>query len=276
MASSGSAVVLGGGGVVGTAWLVGLAAGLRRAGVDLDSADLIIGTSAGSIAGTIIRSGADLDAFATGPSGEHAAPDLAQRDLRAMAEMGRLRADPELDPLEARRRIGTLAAALADGGAEHLEQIRWYVRTSVWPQRLWITGLDIESGELVTWDDASDAPLLAAVAASCAVPTVFAPVVVNGRRYMDGGMSSPTNADLAVGFERLIVIEPLAHAVPREPLHREIAAVGAAQVVTIGPNGPARAAYGTDLLSRTAWEPTYRAGVDQASEVIDEIGKALG
>ena len=63
-----SAVVLGPGGPVGTAWLAGLAAGLRREGVDLGAADLIVGTSAGAIVGAILASGGDLGRLAALPA----------------------------------------------------------------------------------------------------------------------------------------------------------------------------------------------------------------
>ncbi len=67
MTSSGWALVLGPGGPVGTAWLLGLAAGLREAGSDLADADLIVGTSAGAIAGAAIRTGRDLTELAELP-----------------------------------------------------------------------------------------------------------------------------------------------------------------------------------------------------------------
>ena len=62
------ALVLGGGGTVGTAWTAGLVSGLRREGVDLAEADLIVGTSAGAIVGTMLATGQDLDLLDAGPT----------------------------------------------------------------------------------------------------------------------------------------------------------------------------------------------------------------
>lgn len=268
---------MGGGGVVGTAWMVGLAAGLRHRGIDLGKADLIIGTSAGSLTGTLITTGGDLDELAEGPSSEQAPNRTHELDPQKLAEMARLRADTSLEPGESQRRIGELADAVTEGAEEHLSWMRWMVGTPDWPaSRLWVTALEIESGERVTWDRSSGVPLINAVASSCAVPTLIPPVAIKSRRYMDGGASSPTNADLAAGANRLVVIEPIAHLYPRGPLEREIAMVAAEVVVTIGPNDAAQAAYGPNMLANSAWAPAYRAGVDQAAEVAEELRDALG
>ncbi|MFQ6396184.1 patatin-like phospholipase family protein [Nocardia sp. KC 131] len=277
MNSGGSAVVMGGGGVVGTAWMLGLAAGLRHRGVDLAAADLVVGTSAGSLAGTLITTGADLDELAEGPSSAPPPSRTHELDPRKLAEMSRLRSDPSIDPAEARRGIAALATAVTEGAEEHLAWMEWMVGSPDWPtSRLWVTALDIETGERVAWDRDSEVALLNAVASSCAVPTLIPPVAIHGSRYMDGGASSPTNADLAAGSERLVVIEPIAHVYPRGPLEREIAMVGADIVVTIGPNAAAQAAYGTNMLADAAWAPAYRAGVDQADEVTEELRGVLG
>jgi NTE family protein len=274
--SRGSAVVLGGGGVAGAAWMVGLAAGLRRRGVDLAQADLIIGTSAGSLAGTLIGSGADLDDLADGPRSP--APSRSYEfDPRLLAQMSSQPPDASPGPAQARRRMAEAAASTATEGAEdHLSWMRWIVGTPEWPERpLWVTAVDIDTGERVTWDRSSGVPLLTAVASSCAISMFTPPVVINGRRYVDGGAASPTNADLAVGVQRLVVIDPIAHVYPRDSLQREIATVMADTVVTIGPNAAVQAAYGSNILDNAAWPLVYRTGIGQAGEVAEQLRAAL-
>lgn len=273
MGPRGSAVVLGGGGIAGAAWMVGLAAELRRSGIDLAQADLIIGTSAGSLAGTLISSGADLGDLADGP--RSAAPNRSYEfDPELLARMSSQPSDAGLDRAQARRRMAEFA--VTEGAEDHLSWMRWIVGTPEWPERpLWITAVDIDNGDRVAWDRTSGVPLLTAIASSCAIPMLTPPVPINGRRYVDGGGASPTNADLAAGARRLVVIDPIAHVYPRDSLEREIAAVGADSVLTIGPNAAAQAAYGSNILDNAAWQPAYRTGVDQAGEVAEQLRTAL-
>src|ERR1700722_13363151 len=134
-------VVLGGGGIAGVAWEAGIVIGLRRAGVDLSSADVIVGTSAGSIVGSHVAFGTDLQALAAtapAPAGAgggaeaSAAPAVSlEVILSALAPL----LDQELDPAEARRRVG--AAAVAAGGDErsYIARIASFLpATDRWPQ----------------------------------------------------------------------------------------------------------------------------------------------
>ncbi|MDX6348582.1 MAG: hypothetical protein QOF84_3372, partial [Streptomyces sp.] len=104
------ALVMGGGGVVGTAWMTGLVSGLRREGVDLAEADVIVGTSAGSIVGTMLATGQDFDS-------EAPARPADQGDSAPTADRGRLTevfailADASLEPADARRQVGRVALA---------------------------------------------------------------------------------------------------------------------------------------------------------------------
>ena len=66
-----------------------------------------------------------------------------------------------------------------------------------------------DNGEFVAFEKSSGVSLVDAVAASCAVPGVWPPVTINGRRYIDGGMRSAVNADLAAGYERVVVLAPI-------------------------------------------------------------------
>ena len=97
----------------------------------------------------------------------------------------------------------------AQGERERLDLIRTWMPHEGWPKRdLRITAIDVENGSLQIWTANSYASLHQAVASSCAVPTLYPPVEIAGRRYIDGGVGSPTNASVAVGFDLVIVIDP--------------------------------------------------------------------
>ncbi|MDN3354210.1 patatin-like phospholipase family protein [Actinomadura sp. DC4] len=296
-----SALVLGPGGPVGTAWLAGLAAGLRRERVDLGAVDLIVGTSAGAIVGAILACGGDLDRLATLPgSGSGVRADLrsvtetgreepagARDDPGRLAEAGRgeaveVRSDPErlaevfavlgdarLDRAEAVRRVGRLAV-LASAGEEEtvIAGMRYLVGGADWPDRpLLIPAVDAETGEAVVWDRDGAASLPQAVAASIAFPATAPPITIGGRRYIDGALRAGLNVDLAGAADLLIVAEPMAH------LSGETTADERA--VRLVPDAEAIAAFGPDITDRAAWAPAYAAGVRQAPAAARQIGSRL-
>jgi NTE family protein len=86
---------------------------------------------------------------------------------------------------------------------------------------------------------------------------------VAGRRYLDGGLWSGTNADLAAGARTLVVVQPLAHMFPSEPLKAEVAAAGVERMIPVTPDAESVAALGTDLYDRAAWRPAFLAGARQ-------------
>lgn len=287
------AVVLGGGGVAGVAWEAGLVLGLQRAGIDLALADVVVGTSAGSIVGSWLASGASLEqlaALAAAPAGgpgaaasrgPAAGPGAAgRRGPAASAGLDRILAvmaplfDPALDPAEARRQVG-VAALAADAGSEarHVERIAALLpERQRWPgRRLLVTGVDAGTGKPAVWDGSSGVPLARAVAASCAVPGLYPPVTVGGRRYMDGGVRSATNADLAAGASTVIVLNVLAHLVPADPLTAELAALGAASTLVISPDEAAAAAMGAQLMDPAVAAPALAAALAQAASCADTV-----
>ncbi|MEY9962442.1 NTE family protein [Streptacidiphilus sp. MAP12-16] len=269
------ALVTGGGGVVGTAWMTGLVSGLRRAGVDLAEADVIVGTSAGSIVGTMLATGQDFDSDTPAPPGNRG-DSAPQADRGRLAEVFAILADASLEPADARRQVGQVAiAAQTITEQAHIAGISMLITAQEWPDRqLLITAVDVETGELKVWDRAGDAPLRTAVASSCALPGVSPPITVNGRRYMDGGIGSGTNADVATGADVLVLLEPLAHLFPRGPLERELAAAGAGTVVTINPDQAALDAFGPDLGDWAAWQPAREAGIRQAAATAERVRAA--
>jgi NTE family protein len=261
-------VVLGGGGIAGVAWEAGIVIGLRRAGVDLSSADVIVGTSAGSIVGSHVAFGTDLQALAAmtpapAGAGAAAAPAVSlEVILGALAPLF----DQGLDPVQARRRVGAAARAAGGDESRYITRIASLLPvTDRWPQRRFlVTAVDTESGEPVAWHAGSGVPLDRAVAASCAVPAVYPPVTINGRRYMDGGIRSATNADLAAGSSAVIVLNAIGYLTPPEPVQGELAALGAAATLVITPDDTAAAVMGTNLLDAATAAPALQAGLAQA------------
>src|SRR5262245_55665987 len=164
------ALILGGGGVTGVAWELGMLAGLAAQGVDLTDADLVVGTSAGSVVGVDVRSGHSLaelyDKQLIPPAGEIAAsvrPGLLARYLLA--------ATFTRDPVRAGKRFGALALrAKTMPEADRRKVIESRLPVSEWPARpLKITAVQADTGEFAVFDAASGVSLLDAVGASCAV-----------------------------------------------------------------------------------------------------------
>src|SRR3569833_4186439 len=120
--------------------------------------------------------------------------------LRGEAQGGRR------NPAEVRAEIGAVAlAALTMDEEAFLESFgRSFstLPTDAWPERAFAcTAVDAEKGAFQLWTKESGVGVVRAVASSCSVPGVDPPVTLNGRRYIDGGMRSPTIADLATGFD---------------------------------------------------------------------------
>jgi NTE family protein len=272
---TGRALVLGGGGITGIGWELGVLAGLAQLGTDLSDADLVVGTSAGSIVGTQLTSGisvGELYADQLAPPEPGKAARMGPRTLLTFAwVLMRSR-----DPVQARIRFGRLArSARTVPAAERRAVIEARLPTRDWPaQRLLITAVDAESGEFAAFDAASGVALADAVGASCAVPGVWPPVSINGRLWMDGGMRSPANVDLAAGCERIVVIAPLVrgframHSVGRQAA--ELRSAGS-QVVVVSPDEAALAAIGRNVLDPAHRAPAARAGHAQAASVAAEV-----
>jgi len=266
------ALVLGGGGITGIAWEIGILAGLTERGVDLTDADLVIGTSAGSVVGVDIRSGAslaDLYRFQTRPPGSEEI--YARMGLGVMAKYLRamlLSRKPET----ARARVGALALrARTETEAARRRVIESRLPVQQWPAgRLQITALDALTGDLAIFDADSGVRLIDAVGASCAVPGIWPPVTINGRRYIDGGIRSAANADLAAGCERIIVVAPLASGFGplASPVNQARALSAAGALVTvIKPDKAALRAIGRNVLDPARRPAAALAGYAQAESV---------
>ncbi len=197
--------------MVGIAWEAGVLLGLRGAGIGTDGWDRIVGTSAGSVVGAAAGSDHGLDALREAPWVDSAIElnsYVATLDPAAIAEIEALWfGRPEGPDLATRAAIGRRAtSAGTDQEARFIRTVAALLPTDRWPRPLVTTAVDAETGAFRTFDAASGVPLVAAVAASCAIPGVFPPVTVAGRRYIDGGVRSGTCADLAAGHDLVVVV----------------------------------------------------------------------
>jgi NTE family protein len=263
-------LVLGGGGVTGIAWMTGLLAGLAEAGTDLTSADLVVGTSAGSVVGAQILSGTTLENLYAAQLKEPAGELAAKMGMRALFGFVINSLWPG-DEQVGRARLGRAAMkARTVPEAERRAIIAQRLPNRTWPDRaLMITAVDAETGEARNFDRDSDVSLADAVAASCAVPLVWPPMTIGGRRYIDGGVRSPANADLAAGCQSVIVLAPLAMALRRSGrVDSQLTLLGPhVRSIVVSPDATARKAIGRNVLDPARRVASARAGYVQAAGV---------
>lgn len=283
------ALVLHGGGAAGNAWEIGVVAGLLDGGLDVRTADVIIGTSAGATAAAQI-SGADpaqllasiLDAPAASlergrPGGGGAAGPVnhLERTKGIIAESS---SAPDM-----RRRMGAAALEL-DTASDGSYSERWRATAASrlpiqdWPQRsILITAVDARTGEPVVFDRTSGVSLADAIAASTSSGMPYA---IGNDRYIDGGYRRNENADLAAGYERVLVLSPFGGRT-RHPLEwgmqlaeqvDELRA-GGSVVETVFPDADALAAFGDNMMNLAARAPAARAGFAQGRELAGPLGE---
>jgi len=273
------ALVLGGGGVTGVAWEIGLLHGLAEQGVDLSTADLFVGTSAGSVVAAQLTGGT-----AIGDLYEH---ELADTTGDTNATIGSkvlvgfvLAALWPGERARGRARLGRAALkARTVPESARRTAIASRVRRDDWPAaRLLIPAVEAETGEVKVFDSASGASLIDAVAASCAVPLVWPPMTVGGRRYVDGGVRSVANVDLAGGYQRVVVIAPLTAAARRadRPAAQAAALGPEVRTAVVSPTDAALTAIGRNPLDPARRAPAARAGRAQAAEVLQRVRAAWG
>jgi NTE family protein len=260
---TGSALVLGGGGVTGVAWELGILYGLSEAGVDLTDADLVVGNSAGSVVAAQITSGTPIEQLYDVQLQGYGAERTARMSLATMLRLAvaSLGARTERAALARAGRVAVAAHTISE--EERRAVIAARLPGAAWPERrLLITAAAADTGEFVAFDRDSGVPLVDAVAASCAVPGVWPPATINGRHYIDGGMRSPANADLAADAERVVVIAPIGAAFRRTNSVAAQAAAMRGRVAVVSPDAAAKAAMGRNVL-----DPAYRAAAAQAGRL---------
>lgn len=285
------ALVLGGGGLAGIAWEVGVLVGLAEGGVDLGRADRVVGTSAGSVVGTLLTTGVDLAAVheehlagASGTTGPPATLDMEVLGRELAAAM-----DGARDAGEMRARLGAWAlAADTPPEAERRAVIDARLPVKEWPKTdLRITAVDAETGELAVFTRDARVGLVDAVAASCAVPGVWPPMTVGRHRYVDGGVASIVHVaradddgfDLVGPAGRVLVVAPLDppaggpfRSVTQEIEHRaeQYPDTRAAAVIA---DETSVAAFGTNVLDPSSMPASARAGREQGRARAAEIAQ---
>jgi NTE family protein len=271
-------LVLGGGGVTGVAWELGVLEGLRRSGVDLSEADTIIGTSAGAVVGTRLALGtleqAYSDQLATG-SAEIAAK-IGTTTLIKLAVMMSRRTDEETKF----KKIGKAAREAGSGATagQRMDVIRARIGDPEWPERdLRITAIDIDHGRFEIFDRTSGVRLLEAVAASCAVPLIWPPVEINGVSYVDGGARSTANADMALGAEVVVVIAPMPDALIKEHhLDNQLERTDAKTSTVVSPDDEAKKAMGSNSLDPDQRKASAETGLRQGALVAEQVRAIWG
>ncbi len=279
--------MLGSGGVLGAAWMTGalvrLGERLPRPAAD---ADLIVGTSAGSVIAAALRCGASTEEMVAWQYGETdgslAGPAALAAQEGPFPPLPHLRPGSLplaraalLRPLRIPPWVGA-SAFLPSGRGRHTA-LRALV-TALHPGpgwvsgRTWIAAMDYGSGERVLFgaDGAPAAPLPDAVAASCSIPGWYAPAVIGDRRYVDGGVRSATSLDALSGtdIQQVWVLAPMASTEPDHPLQphlrlerrirqlltrvllRQAGALAAEgkQVIVVTPGARELAAMGANLM----------------------------
>ncbi len=263
------ALVLGGGGVAGIAWMTGLLAGLADAGDDLTGADILIGTSAGAAVAAQLGSGLALDEL----FGRQAEPERQSAEIAANVDLAKFAEEiaaylaGAATPADALRRIGTYALeAQTVPESARLAAIASRLPSQDWPAReIRLVAVDAETGEMRVFDARSGVQLVDAVAASCAVPGIWPPVTIDGRRYVDGGIRSSDNADLAAGAERITIISPIGYnsALPSALPLRDVVATlreAGSAVTVLTPDAASVVAMGANPLDPATRTPAARAG----------------
>ena len=274
----GRAVVLGGGGSAGNAWLIGVAAGLAEGGLDVAAADLVVGTSAGATAAAQLTAAPArllLEQIVTAPLPPSSLSGAGTPRPSATDHLARTQRiiDGSTGIVDMRRRMGAAAIERAQASPGASQRWRATVATRLpradWPeQQVLITAVDADSGAPVGFDRHSGVDLVDAVAASCSSGFAYD---IDTRRYIDGGYrSNAENVDLASGYARVLVLAPFGGA-SRTPaswgthLAAQIADLRStgSSVETIFPDAESRAVFGENVMDPSTRAPAARAGFAQ-------------
>jgi NTE family protein len=226
-------LVLGGGGVLGAAWAVGALAALKQVhGFEPNEAEVIVGTSAGSVLAALLGAGATVEELVAQERGDKVLTGPIAGfswDIQAVtggSRPGRPRLQPGSRQL---MRVGlgrfrrmpptAVLSAFLPTGSKTLDRIGHLVEgftpMGEWSPHpnVWIVAMDYDSGRRVAFGQptAPPAPLSQAVQASCSIPAWYSPVEIDGRRYVDGGAWSATSVDLVanMGLDEVYVIAPM-------------------------------------------------------------------
>ncbi|HVP05679.1 MAG TPA: patatin-like phospholipase family protein [Dehalococcoidia bacterium] len=273
-----TALVLGGGGALGISWETGVLAGLQRSGVDVTGADLLVGTSAGSVVASQIAQGHTLDSLVARhlearPDGIEANMEFDVQNLMTIFQ--RWAALPEVTEA-ACAEIGAMALA-----SMTVSEDRWIASFEDlvdpdWPERdLLLTTVDAVTGVFRAWSRNDGIDIRRAVASSCAVPGMFPCVEFGGRRYQDGGVRSGTSADLARDYDAVLIVAPIgSRGDSIDPLlgrltraEAEALAAAGVDVELVFPDAQSLEAMGFNRMDGTRRPVTIEAGITQGREL---------
>jgi NTE family protein len=264
--------------------------------VDLREADLIVGTSAGSVVGAQLALGREPQSMAAPHLAGSRSPQVARvttdrpqgaPDLTKLMDLMARAADANRPEAERFIEVGKFALE-----AQTIDEETFIAGfgnrlagADAWPQREYrCTAIDAQSGEFMVWNAKSGVPLSRAIASSCAVPGVYPPITIKGRRYYDGGLRSASNADLAQGADTVVIVsvggaegnDPRAE-IARKRLESEVAtlkAAGAKTIELIVPDTGARTAFGPNMMDARQNQGAAENGVRQGREVAARIKAA--
>lgn len=278
------ALVLGGGGATGNAWLIGVLAGLLDAGVDVTAPDLTVGTSAGATAAAQLagKTATELYGDIVGTEPPPVRPAVPTADhLAWLREL----ISTATDAADMRRRVGAAARgreAASDGSWQ--ENWRSTVAARLtrhdWPDRaLAVPAVDAEDGEPHVFRRHSGVDLVDAVAASCSSGLPFR---IGGRPFIDGGYRRNENADLAAGYARILVLSPLGGRTLHPMAWRlQLAAqveelrAGGSRVLVVVPAAEAEHLFGAKAMDLSLRPASARAGFDQGRGLAEEVSRLL-
>jgi NTE family protein len=291
-------LVLGGGGILGEAWMLGVLAGLEEAtGIDTRDADAFLGTSAGSIVASVLASGRTPASRIDHLPSERGAPAQADGEKNGSEPIfSRLARTAAGAVMPVALRVGEpggafarkLALSRVPHGRQSLAQLGDAVDRSgvTFDGRLRVSAVALDSGRRVMFGEkgAPTASVADAVRASCSIPGYFEPVEIGGRLYVDGGAWSPTNLDRAPATRgtRVLCLNPTASLRPTRgsifgslgPVSRGIAATEAlvverrgAEVKNVSPDQDSAAAMGNNLMSYRGRDAVIAAGLAQGRKL---------
>lgn len=279
-----AALVLAGGGVAGIAWELGVLRGVLDVHPELSAAllgtDVVIGTSAGAAVGAQITSGTTLDVLYAAQLAPDSAEIEVDVDFAELVERLGAATTASTGPQDLRRRLCEVALTTdtVDEEARRAAVAARLPATS-WPdRRLLITAVHAATGEQVVFTKDSGVALLDAVTASCAVPGVWPPATIGSARYIDGGMRSATNGDLAAGADRVLILTPTEAGVPAPwgDLAAEIGSLGEATVEVVFADSRSVEAFGQNPLSAATLAPAAQAGRDVGRAAAPRVAALLG
>jgi NTE family protein len=279
------ALVLAGGGLAGIAWETGILRGIAdespRTAKALRDIDVLVGTSAGSTVAAQLSSGLSLDALferQTSASSAELNPNVGIEEITELFVTAM--STPNTTNAEKLQKIGAVALSTQTvSEAVRRDVIAQRLPSHDWPDRvLRISAIDTATGELITFDADSGVALVDAVAASCAVPGVWPPVTIGGRRYMDGGVGSSVNMALADDCGVAVVLVPSGRSAP-SPFGG-----GAAEEIEsfdgstfeVFADDESLTAFGANPLDPACRRPSAVAGRQQGRRLAASIADFLG